>query len=114
MSLPLNISLFRLVVRGAAIASLLAAAGCDAIGPKRSPGAAILPPSALVALGVQGCGAEGLGASLGKPFPVLADVQMAGHLRVLRPGQGITRDLVPTRLNAEVDGQGRILRLFCG
>jgi hypothetical protein len=44
----------------------------------------------------------------------LADFRLIGPLRVLWPGQEITNDIVPTRLNAEVDVTGRIQRLICG
>ena len=60
------------------------------------------------------CPAHALQAQTGRPFTVLADVPLPDGLRVLRPGQTVTRDLQPARLNAQVDDAGRILRLFCG
>jgi len=60
------------------------------------------------------CPAASLAAHVGAPFTVLAPVPLPDGLRVLRPGQVLTQDLQPRRLNAQVDGQGRILRLFCG
>lgn len=44
----------------------------------------------------------------------LADFPINGPLRVLWPGQEITNDLQPQRLNAQVDVTGAILRLLCG
>jgi hypothetical protein len=63
---------------------------------------------------VQGCGHDQLVHLNGQPFVVLANYRLPGHLRVLYPGQGVTRDLMPDRLNAQVDGTGAILHLFCG
>lgn len=60
------------------------------------------------------CGLATLGDLEGQPMERLADFRLIGPLRVLWPGQEITSDVVPTRLNAEVDVTGRILRLICG
>ncbi len=77
------------------------------------------PPQITVdrlAAGADGrsCPAQSLQGTLGHPFTVLAPVPLPDGLRVLRPGQTVTRDLQPARLNAQVDDTGRILRLFCG
>lgn len=63
---------------------------------------------------IAGCGAEGFADLRGQHFTALADVRLVGQLRVLRPGQGLTRDLMPDRLNVQVDPEGRVLRVFCG
>jgi hypothetical protein len=63
---------------------------------------------------VQGCDDDKLQDVTGQPFTELANYRLRGHLRVLRPGQGVTRDLMPDRLNAQVDEAGVVLRLFCG
>lgn len=69
--------------------------GCgETFGSHHAPGPAILPPEALAAKSIKGCA--------------------AGQLRVLRPGQGLTRDLMPDRLNVQIDGNGIVLRMFCG
>lgn len=34
--------------------------------------------------------------------------------RVIGPDTAVTMDFVPTRLNIEIDGDGEILRLYCG
>lgn len=61
-----------------------------------------------------GCPAHALPDLAGKPFTALAGISLPDGLRVLRPGQTVTPDLQPRRLNAQVDDAGRILRLFCG
>ena len=60
------------------------------------------------------CGAAGLIDVVGQPFTLLADHPLAGPLRILWPGQEITDEVVPTRLNAEVTNDQLILRLSCG
>lgn len=60
------------------------------------------------------CGLAALPELRGAPMARLADFRLIGPLRVLWPGQEITNEVNPTRLNAEVDVTGRILRLMCG
>ncbi|MES2435255.1 MAG: I78 family peptidase inhibitor [Pseudomonadota bacterium] len=60
------------------------------------------------------CGAAALIDVVGQPFTLLADHQLEGPLRILWPGQEITDEVVPTRLNAEVTNDQLILRLSCG
>lgn len=83
-------------------------AGC--LGPvyQIGPVDEMLPPQP------DACGLAALDGLRGEPMERLADFRLIGPLRVLWPGQEITNDIVPTRLNAEVDVTGRILRLRCG
>ncbi len=60
------------------------------------------------------CGLASLPDLRGAPMAQLADFRLIGPLRVLWPGQEITHEVIPARLNAEVDVTGRILRLMCG
>ncbi|MFC3181633.1 I78 family peptidase inhibitor [Cypionkella sinensis] len=60
------------------------------------------------------CGAAALIDVVGQPFTLLADHQLVGPLRILWPGQEITDEVVPNRLNAEVTNDQLILRLSCG
>jgi hypothetical protein len=92
-------------------ASVLAGCGFGAVA---RPGLYLLPPDRLAALDLQDCGAKALAPEIGAPFTRLAEFRLKGSLRVLWPDQGVTRDLVPDRLNAQVDRSGRIRRLFCG
>lgn len=93
--------------------ALAGVAGCTAV-PFGTVRPHILPVESLVARQATGCGASDMAAVSRQHFTVLADYRLPGHLRVLHPGQGVTRDLMPDRLNAQVDANGRILRLFCG
>lgn len=70
--------------------------------------AAVLPPQPDL------CGLVGLGGMIGQEFVGLADQPLVGNLRVIWPGQEITSDIVPSRLNAQVSNQGLILDLRCG
>ena len=89
-------------------ASLLA--GC--IGPtydlRMGPVDEMLPPQP------DRCGLAALPDLRGKPMADLADYRLSGPLRVLWPGQEITSEVTATRLNAQVDVTGHILRLMCG
>jgi hypothetical protein len=94
---------------------LMVLAGCTTLPlplPRSAP--PIISPEPLALAGVEGCGRGQLIHLVGKPFTALAAYQLPGHLRVLRPGQGITRDVMPDRLNAQVTANGAIQRLFCG
>lgn len=69
-------------------------------------------PEALVADGA--CGAGAALALVGDHFTALADLALPGDLRVLWPGQRVTDEVQPLRLNAQVSDNGTIRRLFCG
>jgi hypothetical protein len=88
-------SLTRVLVLGL-MAGLVA--GCLRAGPMLGPVDEMLPDLP------DSCGLFALSELRGQ----------MGPLRVLWPGQEITNEIVPTRLNAEVDVTGRILRLICG
>jgi len=83
-------------------------AGCLRAGPMLGPVDEMLPDLP------DSCGRAALSDLPGQPMERLADFRLIGPLRVLWPGQEITNDIVPTRLNAEVDVTGRIQRLICG
>jgi hypothetical protein len=83
-----------------ALAGLSGLAGC--VEPQPDP----MPPS---------CGAEGLQGLVGQREEVLASMTFgAGAVRVIRPGQAVTMDYNPRRINFELDGANRIVRVFCG
>lgn len=65
------------------------------------------------------CRAAGAQAELGKIVDdkVADDARYAAgamRTRIIRPGQAVTMDADPQRLNIEVDETGRIRRLRCG
>lgn len=61
------------------------------------------------------CGAETLQGLVGQREEVLAAMTFeASAVRVIRPGQAVTMDYSPRRINFELDRTGRIVRVFCG
>ena len=92
---------------------LVVLAGCS-MPPLGRSAPPIISPEPLALAAVQGCGRDQLIHLVGQPFTALAAYRLPGHLRVLHPGQGITRDVMPDRLNAQVTASGAIHRLFCG
>jgi len=60
------------------------------------------------------CGVAQVQGLVGQPFVALAGSRLPGALRVLYPGQVVTAEVQPTRLNASVDHETRITALFCG
>lgn len=65
------------------------------------------------------CRAAGAESELGKTVDdkVADDARYAAgamRTRIIRPGQAVTMDADPQRLNIEVDETGRIRRLRCG
>lgn len=62
----------------------------------------------------EACGAPGLQGLVGQPRAVLAAMSFAGPVRVLEPGQPMTMDYNPARLNVFLDAAGRIEKLSCG
>lgn len=89
--------------------AMLALAGCA--GPSTGTMGAGMAPAQ--------CHAAGAQSLLGQPFQEqLLDQALAGsgalRARVIHPGQAVTLELDPLRLNIELDAQGRIHRLRCG
>lgn len=87
---------------------LFAVAGCTQLLPAPEPR---LPEAR--------CRAAGAQAELGKAVDdETADNARAAagalRARIIKPGQAVTMDLDPQRLNIEVDETGRIRRLRCG
>lgn len=84
--------------------------GCSRPDPRHiiGPMAAVLPPQPDL------CGLVRLDILIGQDFVSLADQPLVGPLRVVWPGQEITSDIVPRRLNAQVSDQGLIQTLSCG
>ena len=62
----------------------------------------------------EACGADLVADLVGQPFVTLAGVDLPGTLRVVYPGQVVLDEVQAGRLNAGVDGTGRILRVYCG
>lgn len=51
---------------------------------------------------------------VGQDATALERVLILKPVRVIRPGQPVTKDLRPARLNFQVNESGRIARIYCG
>jgi hypothetical protein len=60
------------------------------------------------------CGAEALQALVGQSETALEGVDLPEFVRVIRPGDAVTLDFNPARLNVDLDGDGSITKLYCG
>jgi hypothetical protein len=61
------------------------------------------------------CGAAARANLIGQPGRLLEEMSsIQGTVRLIPPGAAITEDYSETRLNADLDDQGRIVRLWCG
>jgi|TARA_R110000868_G_scaffold224338_6_gene476314 hypothetical protein len=64
--------------------------------------------------GADSCGAEARGYLIGQPASEVDLESLARTVRVINPGQPITMDHSPFRLNLDLDGDGVIVRVWCG
>lgn len=76
-----------------------------------------VPPGAVVLSGT--CNAQAGSYAVGKPASLamqseLITKTLAKTLRVVRPGEAVTRDFSSQRLNLDVDGAGTITAVRCG
>ena len=60
------------------------------------------------------CGASQLQGLIGQPVGILAGMTFTGTVRILRPGDVVTMEFGPNRLNFAVDARDRITRITCG
>jgi hypothetical protein len=93
---------------GAVVLCLLAAAGC---APRE-----VAPPStpAIPEFAADLCDAGRYAGLAGQDGTALERVLLLGQVRVIRPGDAVTMDLRPERINFEIGTDGRIGRVFCG
>lgn len=60
------------------------------------------------------CPIESIQPFVGQHVSALETVMLLGQVRVIRPGQMVTMDYLPTRLNIDLDNRDVISRLRCG
>lgn len=60
------------------------------------------------------CGAEARQSLVGAPATALERELILGQVRLIRPGDLVTMDFVPGRINFEIDAMERIARIYCG
>lgn len=67
-----------------------------------------------IVLPTDSCGALRLQGLVGQPAEVLESIRFTQPVRVVGPGQPVTMDFNPQRLNVETTDADRIKRLACG
>ncbi|WP_420859599.1 I78 family peptidase inhibitor [Marivivens marinus] len=60
------------------------------------------------------CGAAEFSPLVGQQSNALERQLIMRQVRVIRPGDAVTMDYRPDRLNFEIDSAGQIARIFCG
>ena len=89
---------------------LMALSACAGPAPARTGGPANpVPPAAE-----DTCGAADFASLVGQPVSRFNAEARAGPARVIRPGQPVTMDYNPLRLNVLLDADDRIVGLSCG
>lgn len=73
-----------------------------------------MPPAPVDPMPVNACGALDLQFLVGERASVLETMRFSQQVRVIRPGQAVTMDYSPARLNIEVNSAERISRVSCG
>ena len=88
-----------------------------------------LPLFAVVSLAVQACaappepkpgqqgtscGADKLGGLVGQNISVLDSMEISAPCRIIGPDMAVTMDYSAERLNLDIDGKDRIVRIWCG
>lgn len=98
----------------------LALAACEApsgtpVPPAPAPGADPgMPAPVLPSPADDTCGASELATYIGQDAAILETARFANPVRVIRPGDAVTMDLNPQRLNFELDALDEIVRIRCG
>lgn len=64
--------------------------------------------------GGDACGARAHAGLVLAPAARAAEVSAPGGVRLIRPGDGVTRGHRPDRINVEIDPLGRIVAIRCG
>ncbi|MCA3438540.1 MAG: hypothetical protein INF48_14630 [Rhodobacter sp.] len=97
-------------MRAAPLFCLMALSACAGPAPARTGGPANpVPPAAE-----DTCGAADFASLVGQPVSRFSAEVRAGPARVIRPGQPVTMDYNPLRLNVLLDADDRIVGLSCG
>lgn len=60
------------------------------------------------------CGAFDAREFVGAHFTELAALSLQGQMRILWPGQRVTDEVQPQRLNVQVSDSGTVRQVFCG
>ncbi|QPH54468.1 I78 family peptidase inhibitor [Pontivivens ytuae] len=75
------------------------------------PLAACTPPTEV---GATGCDADGYAAFIGENEEIFTRSTFPAPMRIIRPGDVVTQDFNPDRLNFMLDETGTIVDVNCG
>ena len=105
-----------LTLRALPLLATLVLAACEAPtgGTTPPPTGGDAPAPVVPSPADDTCGAAGLASYIGQPASALDTARFANPVRVIRPGDMVTMDFNPQRLNFELDDQGEIARIRCG
>lgn len=94
-----------------AAVAVLALAGCAGLGgPSGGPGASA-PPATCDAAAAQFAVGQSFGPALERDVRARSG---ASIVRWLSPGQAVTMEFNPARINLTLDGRSRITKVACG
>ena len=74
----------------------------------------LFPLSACAETPTDTCGAASLSDLVGREFSALATMIFPDTTRFISPGDAVTMDFNPERLNFDLDETGKITRIWCG
>jgi hypothetical protein len=92
------------------VLAALAVSACAATPPSEAP-ITSLPGFEP---GADSCGAGARAYLIGQPIGEVDQPSLARTVRAIHPGQPVTQDYSPFRLNLDLDGDGVIVRVWCG
>lgn len=107
------IRLGKLSASGVALVSVIALAACSST-PTMPPDSSMPPPVDCGASALSGLTGQQVTGTTAQDVRVGGqEVRSAGSVRVIGPGQAVTQDFRPDRLNLEVSAAGSLVRAYC-
>ena len=110
-----------MTLRALPVLAMLALSACEAPTGGPTPPVEVppatgddMPAPVLPSPADDTCGASELTGYVGQDASILDTARFANPIRVIRPGDMVTMDFNPQRLNFDLDELGEILRIRCG
>ncbi len=79
-----------------------------------APGPVVAPSVPAIPTRPDTCGAAAQSGLLGRDATALERVLILGQVRLIRPGDAVTQDYSPQRINFEIDAGNVIRGITCG
>ncbi len=80
----------------------------------QTPDASIPDVPAVPPTAEDTCGANGMAHFIGRPSTSLETTLLLQPVRIIRPGDAVTEDFLPTRINFMLDANDIIRNITCG